>query len=199
MMATAMSHVMDEATVTGQVQWIVVIMLAVVVLTMAIVMASRYKRCGPNQILVISGKTATGDMEWTDGGARFVWPVIQDYAYLSTEPFGASVRLEGAVTADKAPVDVAMDLTVAVCPEQEFVEQASQRLLGLSEEQQRALVEAGALASVRELVGGLEAVQMASDRQAFAARVREAAAKELAKLGLAIVTVDVSPVTIRQT
>ena len=48
---------------------------------------SRYKRCPPDKILVVSGKTDNGDKPVIyDGGSAFVWPVLQDFAYLDRHP-----------------------------------------------------------------------------------------------------------------
>ena len=43
---------------------------------------SRYKRCPSDKILVIYGKTGGSSAKCIHGGGAFVWPVIQDFAYL---------------------------------------------------------------------------------------------------------------------
>ncbi len=43
----------------------------------------RYKRCPSDQILVVYGKTGgEGSAKCVHGGAAFIWPIIQDYAFL---------------------------------------------------------------------------------------------------------------------
>ena len=68
-----------------------IMIFAVVLILVAAVMffAQRYKRCPPDQIMVIYGRTErTADgrpkpSKTLHGGAALVWPLIQDYAYIS--------------------------------------------------------------------------------------------------------------------
>lgn len=47
-------------------------------------MMRRYKRCPSDKILVIYGKTGGGkSARCVHGGAAFIWPIIQDYAFLT--------------------------------------------------------------------------------------------------------------------
>ena len=58
-----------------------------VVLVPAIFMASRYRRCPSNRILVIFGRVGSGRASrCLHGGGALVWPLIQDWAFLSLEP-----------------------------------------------------------------------------------------------------------------
>ena len=51
------------------------------------VLVKRYKRCPSNRILVIYGKVREGrSARCLHGGGAFVWPLIQDYEFLSLDP-----------------------------------------------------------------------------------------------------------------
>ncbi|HWB20982.1 MAG TPA: hypothetical protein VG711_11825, partial [Phycisphaerales bacterium] len=53
----------------------------------ALFAATRYRRCPSNRILVKYGNVGTNRAaKCIHGGATFVWPLIQDYSYLSLEP-----------------------------------------------------------------------------------------------------------------
>src|SRR5688500_19815897 len=61
-----------------------------------ILLVKQFKRCPSNRVLVIYGRTGKGQASKTvHGGADFVWPLIQDYAYLSLEPIQIEVPLRG--------------------------------------------------------------------------------------------------------
>ena len=50
-------------------------------------LASRYRRCPSDQILVKYGKVGPEQSaQCIHGGGAFVWPIVQDYAYLSLTP-----------------------------------------------------------------------------------------------------------------
>src|SRR5437763_16291101 len=90
-------------------------MVAVVFFTMVILLKANYKRCSSNQVLVIFGKTAKGQAAKTvHGGAAFVWPLIQDYSYLSLEPIQIEIPLRGALPMEKSRVNGPSVFTVAV-------------------------------------------------------------------------------------
>ena len=79
--------------------WLAVgaVFAGVVVFMMVTLLASRFKRCPSNRVLVIYGKAGRGEAaKCIHGGAKFVWPLIQDYAYLSLEPIQIEIPLRGA-------------------------------------------------------------------------------------------------------
>ena len=64
-------------------------------------MASRYKRCAPDRILVIFGKTGGKggrSAKCYHGGGAFVWPIIQSHQFLDLTPIPIDIRLEGALS-----------------------------------------------------------------------------------------------------
>jgi len=62
--------------------WLMVIIaFAVLFLSTIMFLASRYRRCSSDQILVIYGRVGKNQSaRCIHGGGAFVWPLIQDYA-----------------------------------------------------------------------------------------------------------------------
>src|SRR5258706_15908426 len=70
-------------------------------MTMLLTVLRFFKRCPSNRVLVIFGRTGKGQASRTiHGGAAFVWPLLQDYAYLSLEPIQIEVPLRGALSSE---------------------------------------------------------------------------------------------------
>ena len=66
---------------------IIIIVVAAVVLFVTIsALISRYKRCPSDKILVIYGRTGGTSAKCVHGGGAFIWPVIQDFAFLDLKP-----------------------------------------------------------------------------------------------------------------
>ena len=63
----------------------------------------RYRRCPSDKILVVYGKTGGGSAKCIHGGGKFVWPVIQDYAYLSLTPISIDANLTNATEPSEHP------------------------------------------------------------------------------------------------
>ena len=75
-----------------QFMWVAmtVVAVSVVLFLYLALMVRQYKRCPPNVILVIYGKTESGSPICVHGGARLIVPMFQDVAWLSLEP----IRIE---------------------------------------------------------------------------------------------------------
>lgn len=68
---------------------------------------NRYRRCPSDKILVIYGTTSNGgSAKCVHGGGAFVWPVVQDYAYLSLTPISIEANLTNALSRQNIRVDV---------------------------------------------------------------------------------------------
>ena len=106
----------------------------VVLVFFVILQAKQYKRCPPNRLLVVFGKTP-GQMDRAcivlHGGAVFVWPLLQDYAYLSLEP----MQIEIPKALRGQAVDLGLKLpetwSFAIGVDPELMQAAALRLLGL--------------------------------------------------------------------
>ena len=74
--------------------------------------ASRYKRCPSNRVLVVFGRVgAERASKCIHGGGVLVWPLIQDYAYLSLDPIAIEIPLQGALSQNNIRVNVPSTFT----------------------------------------------------------------------------------------
>ena len=71
-----------------------------------IFLATRYKKCPSDKILVIYGKVANNrSSRCMHGGGTLVLPLIQDYAYLSLTPMTISIPLQNALSLQNIRID----------------------------------------------------------------------------------------------
>ena len=96
-------------------------------------MLRRYKRCPSDKILVVYGKTG-GDKtaKTVHGGASFIWPIIQDYAFLDLTPMSIEVNLTNALSKQNIRVNVPSRFTIGISTEPSVMQNAAERLLGLN-------------------------------------------------------------------
>ncbi len=83
--------------VLGNTLWLIVLIAFILLLVSTILfLASRYKRCPSDRILVIYGKVGRDQSSHCiHGGGTFVWPLIQDYSYISLTPMTINIPLQG--------------------------------------------------------------------------------------------------------
>ncbi len=175
----------------GTIFLILAIFAAFVVLCAFMTLVSRYKRCPSNQILVIYGKTGSGAGKCVHGGAAFVWPLIQDYAYLDLEPFVVPIDLANALSMENIRVAVPTTVTAAISNQPGIMQNAAIRLLGLSQKQIQEQAQDIILGQMRAVIATMKIEEINSDRQAFMAKVNEAVSVELEKIGLSVINVNI--------
>ena len=89
-------------------------------------MIRRYKRCPSDKILLIYGKTGGGQSAKTiHGGASFIWPVFQDYAFLDLTPMSIEVNLTNALSKQNIRVNVPSRFTIGISTEPGIMQNAA--------------------------------------------------------------------------
>ncbi len=156
---------------------------------------SRYKRCPSDKILVIYGKTGTGQSsKCLAGGAAFIWPVIQAYEYMDLTPISIDVDLRGALSKQNIRVAVPSRFTVAVSNEPGIMEVASERLLGKSNDEIRETAKDIIFGQLRLVVATMDIEEINSDRDKFLTNVSSNVGNELKKIGLTLINVNVTDI-----
>jgi flotillin len=174
----------------------IVVTIVVVVFMFIILLAKQYKRCPSNRVLVIYGRTGKGKAATTvHGGAAFVIPLIQDYAYMSLEPIQIEIPLRGALSVENIRVNVPSVFTVAISTEPAVMQQASIRLLGLSTEQIRKQAEEIIFGILRQVIAGMGIEEINRDRDKFLHHIQMHLESELNKIGLQLINVNITDIT----
>jgi flotillin len=158
-------------------------------------LVSRYKRCPSDKVLVIYGKTGAGNSsKCLAGGAAFVWPVIQDWAFLELTPISIDVDLRGALSKQNIRVNVPSRFTVAVSNEPGVMEIAAERLLGKSTEEIRETAKDIIFGQLRLSVATMDIEEINADRDKFLLNVSSNVGSELRKIGLMLINVNVTDI-----
>jgi flotillin len=118
---------------------IIFVVCAVVLVLVSFIawICSRYKKCPSDKIMVVFGsigknKDGTNrSAKCIHGGAEFVVPVFQSYAYLDLTPISIQVDLKNALSRQNIRIDVPSRFTVGISTEPGVMQNAAERLLGL--------------------------------------------------------------------
>ena len=114
--------------------WLVAGVVGAILFFVMVYMMTRYRRCPSNRVLVVYGKTAGGtSAQCYHGGGQFVVPLFQDYAYLSLEPLTIEIDLTNALSMQNIRVNVPSTFTIGISTRSTIIQNAAERLLGLSE------------------------------------------------------------------
>src|SRR4029079_6980692 len=171
--------------------------VAIVFFGMTLLVLKQYKRCPSNRVLVIyGGRLGKGQASSTvHGGAAFVWPLIQDYAYLSLEPIQIEVPLRGALSTENIRVNVPSVFTVAIDTKPEVMQNAAVRLLGMAVPEIRKQAEEMIFGQLRQVIASMGIEEINRDRDKFLQHVQHSLEPELAKIGLQLINVNITDIT----
>lgn len=174
---------------------IVLVAVAAVVLFVTIsALVSRYKRCPSDKILVIYGRTGGTSAKCVHGGGAFIWPVIQDFAYLDLKPISIEANLTNALSRQNIRVDVPCRFTIAISTESDSMNNAAERLLGLTPEQIQELSKDILFGQLRLVIATMTIEEINSDRDKFLDNISKNVDTELKKIGLKLINVNVTDI-----
>ena len=171
------------------------ILVAVILLTF-IGILSRYRKCKSDEVLVVYGKTGgeKKSAKLYHGGAAFVWPIIQGYEFLSMKPLQIDCKLTGALSAQNIRVDVPTTITVAISTDPEVMQNAAERMLGLTMDDKQNLITDVVYGQMRLVIADMTIEELNSDRDKFLSKVKDNIDTELRKFGLYLMNINISDI-----
>ncbi len=175
-----------------------IMMFATILFLVAIVIffAQRYKRCPPDKVMVVYGRTDKGKASRTiHGGAALVWPLIQDYAFLTLTPITINIDLRNALSLQNIRINVPSTFTIGVSTEKQIMANAAERLLGLKQNDIEEMAKEIIFGQLRLTVASLTIEQINQDRDAFLELTRKNVDTELQKVGLYLINVNLVDIT----
>ena len=160
--------------------------------------ASRYTKVGPNEVLVISGrKRRQVDPDGTErevgfrivkGGGRFVWPVFEKVDVLSLELLTIDVQTPEVYTSKGVPVRVDGVAQIKVKGDDISISTAAEQFLSKGVDEIKNIATQTLEGHLRAILGTMTVEEIYQNRDAFAQKVQEVAAGDMANMGLGIVS-----------
>jgi flotillin len=170
-----------------------------VLLVMAGLYASRYKKIGPNQVLVVSGRRrvmvnpVTGQREQVGfrvvkGGGTFIVPVLERVDVLSMEILTIEVEVRNVYTVQGVPVHVDGVAQIKIRGDDASIYTAAEQFLSKGPDGIIYVAHETLAGHLRAILGMLTVEEIYKDRDAFAQKVLEVSGGDLANMGLEIVS-----------
>ncbi|NQU68359.1 MAG: flotillin family protein [Candidatus Marinimicrobia bacterium] len=168
----------------------------ILVVSTIMFLASRYKRCPSDKILVVFGKVGIGQSaNCIHGGGRLIWPLIQDYAYISLTPMTIPIPLQKALSLQNIRINVPSTFTVGISTVPEVMNSAAERLLHLTQNEIEEMSKEIIFGQLRLTVASLTIEQINQDRESFLESIRKNVSMELNKIGLFLINVNITDIT----
>jgi flotillin len=170
-----------------------IVLLILFVVTM---MVRQYRRCPSNRILVVYGKVAgQRAARCLHGGGTLVIPLLQSYAYLNLEPMTIEIELKSALSKKNIRVDVPSTFTIGISTDPDIMNNAAERLLGLSDTEIAAQARDIILGQMRLVIATLSIEEINQDREKFLDLANKNVSTEVNKIGLELINVNIRDIT----
>ena len=172
--------------------------ILLVIFIFAGIFASRYAKVGPNEVLVISGRKRRmvdpdGKMREVGyrvvkGGGVFVWPVFEKVDVLRLELMTIDVQTPEVYTSKGVPVKVDGVAQIKVKGDDISIATAAEQFLSKSTDDIKNIAMQTLEGHLRAILGTMTVEEIYQNRDAFASKVQEVAAGDMANMGLGIVS-----------
>lgn len=173
-----------------------VVAALVIFIGFALYLASRYRRCPSDRILVVYGRVGEGESaQCIHGGGKLILPLVQDYAYLSLTPLTISIPLQNALSLQNIRINVPSTFTVGISTQPAIMANAAERLLGLDDPALEDMAREIIFGQLRLTVASLTIEQINQDRESFLESIRKNVEPELNKIGLYLINVNITDIT----
>jgi len=160
--------------------------------------ASRYSKVGPNEVLVISGRKrrmveADGSVREVGfrivkGGGVFVYPVFEKVDILKLELMTIDVQTPEVYTSKGVPVKVDGVAQIKVKGDDISIATAAEQFLSKGTDDIKNIAMQTLEGHLRAILGTMTVEEIYQNRDAFASKVQEVAAGDMANMGLGIVS-----------
>jgi len=162
------------------------------------IFANRYTKVGPNEVLVISGrKRKQMDPDGTirhvgfrivKGGGVLVWPVLEKVDILRLELMTIDVQTPEVYTSKGVPVKVDGVAQIKVKGDDVSISTAAEQFLSKGTDDIKNIAMQTLEGHLRAILGTMTVEEIYQNRDAFASKVQEVAAGDMANMGLGIVS-----------
>ena len=179
-----------------------VVGVVLVVFILGAVGASRYKKAGPHQAFITTGR---GGQRVVIGGGMFVWPVVQSLYVMDLQAQKVPVHREGIYSKNNVPITIDVTLVYKVKGDEGSVKLAAQALQEMQQEFHKGgkaltseiseIVQSVAEGALRDIVGKMTPEEINADRESFQNKVLDTAAGHFEKIGIDLVSFVVNHIS----
>jgi len=174
---------------------IIIVIFAIII----VIMALQYRKVGPNEAIIISGgrkRTITAPdgthrkvgYRYRLGGGTFVWPFTERVDVLPLDIISLNIRTPEVLTHGGVPIMAEASGQVKVDSTDEGIRMAAEEFLGQGKDGIRDVVMSVLEGKVREVIGTMTVEEIYRGRQEFSTRVAQAVKKDLAAMGLVMLS-----------
>src|SRR4051794_30528921 len=171
---------------------IIVVGLALVLVLVLALVATMFRKVGPNQALVVYG---FGGTRVVVGGGKVIWPMIQQSRELSLELMSFDVApQQDLYTNQGVAVNVEAVAQIKVQSDPVSIRTGAEQFLTKTPQQREGLIRLVMEGHLRGIIGQLTVEQIVKEPEMVGDRMRATCAGDMSKMGLEVVSFTIKEV-----
>src|SRR5262245_3678681 len=171
---------------------VIVVGLAIVVVLILALVASMFRKVGPNQALIVYG---FGGTKVVVGGGRVIWPMVQQSKELSLELMSFDVVPQNDFYSGQGvAVNVEAVAQIKVKSDQVSILTASEQSLTKAPQEREGLIRLVMEGHLRGIIGQLRVEEIVKEPEMVAEKVRSQVADDMSKMGLEVVSFTIKEI-----
>src|SRR3954453_10068850 len=171
---------------------VIVVGLALVLVFVLALVATMFRKVGPNQALIVYG---FGGTRVVVGGGKVIWPMGQQARELSLELMSFDVApVQDLYTNQGVAVNVEAVAQIKVKSDEVSIKTAAEQFLAKTPEERNSAIRLVMEGHLRGIVGQLTVEQIVKEPEMVADRMRSNVAEDVAKMGLEVISFTIREV-----
>jgi flotillin len=171
---------------------IIVVGLALVLVFVLALVATMFRKVGPNQALIVYG---FGGTRVVVGGGKVIWPMVQQSRELSLELMSFDVApTQDLYTSQGVAVNVEAVAQIKVKSDEVSIQTAAEQFLNKEPAQREGLIRLVMEGHLRGIVGQLTIENIVKEPEMVADRMRATVADDMSKMGLEVISFTIKEV-----
>ena len=171
---------------------VIVLGLVVVMVLLFGLVASMFRKVGPNQALIVYG---FGGTKIVVGGGKVIWPMVQQSRELSLELMSFDVApQQDQYTQQGVAVRVEAVSQIKVRSDEISIKTAAEQFLNKAPAEREGLIRLVMEGHLRGIIGQLTVEQIVKEPEMVADRMRSNVAADMAKMGLDVISFTIKEV-----
>jgi flotillin len=186
--------------------WLILIGIIIIVLALLILLiAKQYKKVGPNEVLIISGRKRTVvepdgtrrrvGYRYRLGGGTFVMPFLETVDTLPMEVITLLIKTPEVLTHGGVPIMAEASAQVKIGSSDPAIRIAAEQFLGLGKDGIRDVAMNVLEGKVREIIGTMTIEEIYRGRQEFNDRVVHATHEDFGLMGLQLLSFSLKDIS----
>ncbi|MHB1132900.1 MAG: flotillin family protein [Chloroflexota bacterium] len=170
--------------------------------------ASRYRKVGPNEALIIFGRPhVLRDERGQErrvgfrivrGGGSVVWPVVEQAKTLSMETMTIDVSTPEVYTLQGVPIIVEGVAQIKVQSDEISIATAAEQFLSKTVDERKDVVKQTLEGHLRAIMGTMTVEEVYRNRETFAQQVQEVSSTDLSNMGFTVISFTIKDVHDKQ-